>query len=314
VLGGRDMGQFTKSFSPLLTPEGVRHPIFANIADFFPTRQGAVEIAGLPPLDGCTRIKSPRPGASVLATLPADAGEMPILAVQPLERGRTAVFAADTTRKWQQGPRALGRDSPFLRFWGQMVRWLAGRGEAVTAQAGIVASADKAVYQPAETVRMSAVVHNREGQGAEGAKLTASISGPGDSRETVPLSPVAGPSGHYAARFEPRYFGRYEVVVRAELASLKLEAEKIVFDVGRSNLEFERLDLDEKTLSAITTAAKGRYVSLSAADHLVDQLDRAEQRKAVQAETRLAWPPVTWTLFVAIVTAEWILRRRYQLR
>jgi len=34
---------------------------------------------------------------------------MPALAVQPLGRGRTAVFTADTTRKWQQGPRALER-------------------------------------------------------------------------------------------------------------------------------------------------------------------------------------------------------------
>ena len=52
--------------------------------------------------------------------------------------GRSAVFCGDTTRKWQQGPRALDQESPFLQFWGQMIRWAAGRAsdvEAMGAQA-----------------------------------------------------------------------------------------------------------------------------------------------------------------------------------
>ena len=44
-LGGRELGQFTEPFLPVLTPDGVRHPIFANIAGFFPTRQGGGENA-----------------------------------------------------------------------------------------------------------------------------------------------------------------------------------------------------------------------------------------------------------------------------
>ncbi len=137
VLGNAEIGQYAKPFLPTLTPDGARHPILTNIADFFPTRSGEARAPGLPPLDGCTRVEGARPGATVLATLP-DAADMPVLAVQPLDRGRTAVFTADTTRKWQQVPRALDRESPFARFWGQMVRWLAGRPGAVEAQAGVV--------------------------------------------------------------------------------------------------------------------------------------------------------------------------------
>jgi uncharacterized membrane protein len=313
-LGGREIGQYTEPFLPLLTPEGSRHPIFANIGDFFPTRQGAAKTPGLPMLDGCTRVEGARPGGTVLATLPSEASEMPMLAVQPLDRGRTAVFAADTTRKWQQGPRALGQESPFLRFWGQMVRWLAGRADAVEAAAGLTASADKAVYQPGETIQLAAVVRNREGQGADNAKVSAVVKRPGGGEEKAVLSAVAGPSGHYGVTIEPRAAGRYEIVVEARLGELPFTTDKIVVDVGRANLEFERLDLDEKTLSAIAAAARGRYVPLSAADHLIDQIDRSEQKKTMQSDTRLYWPPGTWTLFVAVITAEWILRRKYQLR
>jgi hypothetical protein len=55
-------------------------------------------------------------------------------------------------------------------------------------------------------------------------------------------------------------------------------------------------------------------VSLSAADHFIDQLSRNKHKKTVIVERQLYWPPAIWILFVAIVTAEWIMRRRYQLR
>ncbi len=69
-LGSRQIGQFTEPLLPVLTPDGLRHPILANIGDFFPTRQGEAKTPGLPPLDGCTRVEGARPGATVLATLP----------------------------------------------------------------------------------------------------------------------------------------------------------------------------------------------------------------------------------------------------
>ena len=132
VLGGRQIGQITDPFLPSLTPDGVHHPIFANIAGFFPTPQGPPKILGLPSLDGCTRVERARPGATVLATYPAESGPMPVLAVQPLDRGRTAVFVGDTTRKWQQGPRALepgvalpavlGANGPLARRTGRQRR------------------------------------------------------------------------------------------------------------------------------------------------------------------------------------------------
>jgi uncharacterized membrane protein len=314
VLGNRDVGQVTESFLPTLTPDGVRHPIFANIADFFPTPQGPPKTAGLPPLDGCTRVARARPSATVLATGPADTGATPVLAVQPLDRGRTAIFAGDTTRRWQQGPRALDRESPFLRFWGQMVRWLAGRGASVETQAGIVASTDKANYEPGETIRISAVVRDQQGEGANDAKVAATVRGPAGRSEQVTLSAVAGPSGHYGGAIEPRSAGGYEVAVEARIGELSLKSDTIPLEVGRPNLEFEKLDLDEKMLERIASDTGGRYVPLSSADRLVDQLDRRRQMKTEYVERPLYWPPGFWVLLVGVLTMEWILRRRYQLR
>ncbi|MBU4397713.1 MAG: hypothetical protein KKE86_00115, partial [Planctomycetes bacterium] len=313
-LGDRRIGQFTDPFPPVLTPEGVRHPIFANIGVFFPTRSGGPQTPGLPPLVGCTRVERARAGATVLATLTADPGSMPVLAVQPLGHGRTAVFTGDTTRNWQQVSQSLDRESPFLRFWGQMVRWLAGRAEAVEAAAGVVADTDKAHYEPDQPVQISAVVRDRQGQGAGNARVTAEVKGPGGRAERVELSSVPGPGGHYQGTFEPQSPGRYEIGVEALLGDLALAAETVLIEVGRTNLEFEKLDLDEKMLMGVAAASGGRYVHISTADHFIEQLERRQRKKTTYVERRLYWPPGLWTLLVAALTTEWILRRRYQLR
>jgi uncharacterized membrane protein len=312
-LGGREIGQITDPFLPQLTPEGVRHPIFANVAGFFPTKASPPKEAGLPELDGCTRVESPKPGASVLAVNPL-AAEMPVLAVQPLDKGRVAVFCGDTTWKWQQGPRAMDQESPFLRFWGQMVRWLAGRSAAVEAKASITATTDKGFYDPDEPVKVSAVVRDERGEGATSAKIVAKVTDPTKHTEEVPMSVVPGPGGHYGGSFTPKMAGKYEVVVEAKTAELTLSSEKLAVEAGRVNLEFEKLDMDEKTLQAIADASHGRYVHITAADSLMQYLDRARRQKTERMERALFWPPGFWLLFVAVLTVEWVLRRRFQLR
>ncbi len=313
-LGGRDIGQVTEAFLPVLTPEGVRHPIFANIAGFFPTRQGSAKLSGLPLLDGCTRVEGPRPGASLLATISSEAGAMPVLAVQPVDKGRSAVFTGDTTRKWQQGPRALDRESPFSRFWGQTVRWLAGRSEAVEAKSGIEVNLDKAYYEPEEAVQISATVRDKGGQGTNDAKVTVKIRGPEEQSDQVDLSPQPGPAGHYAGTYEPKKAGNYEFAVEARLGESTLTAEFINFEVGRPDLEFEKLDLDDKMLGRIAADAKGRYVHITTADMLLNQLDRSQRKRTQYVERPLYSAPLFWTFFVGVLTVEWVMRRKFQLR
>ncbi len=313
-LGGRDIGQMTDPFLPVLTPEGARHPIFANIADFFPTARAPAKEAGLPPLDGCTRVEGAKPTATVLATLDATEQSMPVLAVHPVEKGRVAVFCGDTTRKWQQGPRALGHESPFLQFWGQMVRWLAGRSEEVTTGAGVTASADKGYYEPGEAIRLSAIVRDVRGEGTDKAKVHADVRGPAGRPDRVDLASIPGPGGHYAGEFEPQAPGTYEFEIQAAVGDEAVKAEKLSVEVGRPNLEFEALDFDEKTLARIASETNGRYFHITTADRLTEQLDRSVRSRRVVVERRLYWPPLFWTLFLGVITTEWILRKRFQLR
>lgn len=312
-LGGLDIGQVTEPFLPELTPEGANHPIFANIADFFPRPGESPRVAGLPPLSGCTRVGAPRPAASVLAVCPLE-GHMPVLAVQPWGKGRVAIFTGDTTRNWQQGPRVLDQQSPFIQFWGQLVRYLAGRALEVKAEASIVASTDKAYYEPGETVSISAVVRDATGQGTDKAEVRAVIRGPGGREEQFVLGNLPGGAGHYGAPYQPRSNGTYEIRVMARLDGQELQADPLAIEVGRPHLEFEKLDLDEKQLAAIASATGGRYFHISAARGLLELLNRTARKKRIYTEQPLYSPFWMWTAFVGVLTAEWILRRRFQLR
>ncbi len=313
-LGDRDVGQITESFLPRLTPEGVRHPIFANIDRFFPTAAAEAKEPGLPLLQGCTRVMAARPAGTVLAVCALAEGTPPVLAVGPVGAGRAAVFTGDTTRKWQQGPRVLDRESPFLRFWGQTVRWLAGRADTVEATAGVVAATDKGYYEPEEIVRISAVVRNEKGEAATDVTVTAKVRPPSGGVDEVALSAVAGPGGHYSGTYEPDAVGSFQVETSARVGELTVTAPKNTFEVGRPNLEFEKLDLDEKMLAKIASETGGRYYHITTADHLIDQLDSSGRKKRIIIERRLYWPPGFWLIFVAAISTEWILRRKWRLR
>jgi len=104
------------------------------------------------------------------------------------------------------------------------------------------------------------------------------------------------------------------ITVEAKVGEATLGAEKLTVEVGRPNLEFERLDLDEKMLTRIAAGTGARYVHITTADRLIEQLDRTRRKKDEFIEKQLYWPPMFWVLFVGVLTVEWVLRRKFQLR
>jgi uncharacterized membrane protein len=317
-VGDREIGQINGPFLPRLTPAGRAHPIFANIAPFFPSGAGPADTEGLPPLQGAVRVHRIKPAATVLAVHPQESADegipMPVLAVQTYGSGRSAVFTGDTTRAWQQSLKSFGRDTPFLRFWGQTVRWLASRSDEVPTGAGIVATTDKFSYEPEASVVVSAVVRGSEGAAIGDAEVKASIEGPDPFNELIDCDPLPGPAGNYRATFQTHTSGRYTINVMAPLADGLVKAQTLRIDVGRPNLEFDQTGLDEKTLADIARVSGGRYAHLDTADRIVERLRSEQQSRLVRYELPLAWPPLMWLVFACLLTTEWVLRRRYHLR
>jgi hypothetical protein len=130
----------------------------------------------------------------------------------------------------------------------------------------------------------------------------------------VRLTPALGSAGQYRAQYEPKRAGKYEIVVEARVSGRILTAEKLVIEVSRPNLEFDRLDLDDRMLGRIAEATGGCYHHLTGADRLLEELSRKAERRRGFFELPLYNPPAFWALFVGALCGEWSLRRRYRLR
>ncbi len=319
-MGGRDIGQEKEPFRMKLTPEGMSHPIFAGCVEYFTGVSREV-----PKLLGCVRVVGPKPGAHVLAVNPERRnanGPLVVLAVQEFGDGRSAALTIDSAWKWYFQMRSLGEDSPYVKFWGQLVRWLAGRDEVEkVAQAGLTAYMDKPYYEPGETAHIYARAQDDQGQATNLAYVVATVKGKRGKPRKLQLPPTPGAPGEYEVEFTPSGPGQYEAVVEATLDKKKLGRVELKFQVGKTNLEFDKLDLNEELLHKIAKASGGEYYGLFNIDKLADRLKATLREKQIYREIDF-WgaglfgvPPYVWVflVFVALVTGEWIIRKQRHL-
>jgi len=317
AMGGRDAGQEREPFPLTLTPAGMNHPVFAGCEVFF---RADNRREGVPALRGCSVVPRRKPGATVLAVNPNRriAGQLQIVvAVQRYGDGRTMANTADTTWLWYMPLRGLGKESPFVKFWGQAVRWLGGADEiAGDRGAGVVAYSDKHFYEPGARPVFYARVSDPQGLATNFANVSAEIERQRDgqvSRAQMPY--VQGSRGRYEFTLGPPQPGKYVVRVIATLQNQELGRTEFSFAVGAPNKEFEKLDFDEPQLQRLARNSKGRYFTLLSADQLVHHLRESIRAKSERIEFP-DWYRRNWLLwlafgaFVLVVTSEWILRRR----
>ena len=331
-VGPRDIGQETTPFVLKLTPEGEAHPIFYGATDFFmPSTPGDEhsESPGLPTLKGCTRLGRPKPGASVLAVHPdravypppvggGPAGPLVVLAVQSYGSGRTAAFAADTTYQWYLPYKALGRDSPYIKFWGQMVRWLANKEIKETSEEpGVTLLVNKPFYNPGESVTVRARVREEEGRATNYADVTGALLGPGGERTPLPLVLAPDSVGMYEAKLDPPDPGEYKILVEARKDGKRLGLAEDAFVVGRANQEFDRLGIDAALLKQLAQATGGEYYEPANFGDLVERLRSRTIQEDIHRELGIQTVPglfaILFAVFLTLVTAEWLLRKHYQL-
>jgi uncharacterized membrane protein len=314
---GTEPEQVNEEFLLKLTAAGQSHPIFDQIGAAL---QGQATTGGLqvPPLLGCVRLDRPKPSAEVLAVHPDrgnDQGPLTVLAVQRFGDGRAAAFAADTTYRWFQVLQSLGEESPYIRFWGQMIRWLAAKEETDSMEPGLTVNTDKGFYEPVDAARLEAVLVGQDSRGVDDADLEAVVTSEAAGFEQVNLAftrQVDRPGG-YVLTLPVLTSGVYSVKVTAKSGTDTNETQ-LSLQVGSPSREFDRLELDQTTLHGIADATGGKYVHVSRMAALLDELQVQQNARRVLSEHRLYHPPLFWLLFVGLVTTEWLLRRKYRLR
>lgn len=323
LVGPRSGGQETAEFVPKLTAEGAASPIFEGLGQYFDS-PAAKATAPLDKLLGCVTLAKVKPGASVLAVHPDksdSAGPLPVLVVQQYGSGRSAAFAADTTWKWYMQYQARGGQNPYHLFWGQMMRWGAGQDNRRQAPSGsVLARTERSAFTQGEQVKLSAQVKGPSGQLTRDAAVEASITGEGMKDPLrVKLLPAKDSTGLYEAATAAPKGGAYQLEISATDKDGKPIGKDVLplISIGK-NMETERLARDTALLKNIAAQSGGQFAELSALPDVVDQIVR-------RCETRLAPPPsahnynlynfpLLFLAFVGLLTAEWLLRRNWQLQ
>jgi uncharacterized membrane protein len=344
-LGASQIGREPGRFTLRLTPAGARHEIFKGTGAFF-TAASDVK----PELTGCSRVAAAKQVAEALAVHPTakvDGKPLVVLAAARIGAGRTAAFTADTTWRWYLPLRGLGRESPYLKFWGQTVRWLANKQTTEKREGpGVDVMTRKALYDQGETVRLQARVRDEEGRATNFAAVTADCLLDGKLLRTVALTRPEGPKaevGLYGTELVGLDSGDYALTVVAEKGGKELARGEIGFKIGKPNLEFERPSLNEKLLRGLTpryygltdfgellSAAWGAHRQaggpppappqtrhpLGAMPRFVSVPDEQAGgfKTVLDAGTRWIFDLALFSAAIGLMTAEWLLRRRHHLR
>lgn len=329
-MGVSGEAQDKSPFVPKLTPAGRGHPIFEGIGGYFPgpgDRQPSPELRSLEPLSGCVRVLRAKPGADTLAVHPTrtnELGPLTVLAVARYGQGRTAAFTADTTWVWDMPLRDLGTESPYQRFWGQMVRWLANTSAKRRAAASAaVLKTNSPCLRVQEDLSIQAMIQDRQGRPAGASKGLAvrcrivRADGAGEN-QTLDLDPTGEP-GVFACQWPAAREGAWRLELSASDEAGPLGADLLPLFVAGALPEMDNLARDDRTLRRLAQARDGRLAELSDLEALVTALvERGKQLAAPPDNAagirRLYHFPTMFLAFVAVITCEWLLRRRWQLR
>jgi hypothetical protein len=299
-LGARDTTTHNKV---VVTPEGENHPVMRIAGS---REESLKQWAAMPALAASAPLGGPRPGATVLAVTQASGGAVsPVIAVQQYGQGRSMVFAGEASWRWKMMVGSADRSHEF--FWRQAVRWLSRPSPDP------VAVVVPETSEPGDSVAVE--IDARDGSFAPvaDADVTAAITAPGGEERPLPLRHAAS-NGRFGGAVQADDPGLYRVRVAARKGSAPLGSADRWFYVGGSNREFTDPRLNEGFLRRVARASGGRYVGGSEASRVVAWLQSTVPQNAAPEQRDLWHAPWTFALVAVLLSAEWILRRRWGLR
>lgn len=300
-------GQPLSGYRPALTAEGRNHPIFRFTDD---EAENAKIWEELPELSWYLEAPRKQELAFVLATHPTLAGSdgpLPVLLYQFVGSGKVMLQGYDDTWKW----RFRVGDRYFGRYWIQTIRFLARSRLLGSKQAEI--TTDRRRYQRQDPIRVQ-VRFTNPGLAPSSGTIQAQVERPGQGPRPITLRRSASAQNLFEGAIPPLSEGEYSVRL---LPPPVLEGglPTTTFRIDPPAGEFERVQMNESELVRIAKLTGGKFLTPGTPlDELTKALP-APQMVPLETDPPIAlwntWP--TLGLFIALLAAEWILRKRKQM-
>jgi uncharacterized membrane protein len=270
-------------------------------------------IDAMPPFSVLNRVRSLKPGASVIATVRDDKGvELPALAVQRFGRGRTAALTIGDFWRWgMKGGAAAHADMD--KAWRQLARWL-----VADVPNRVDCTVEPVASDANGTMRVQVRVRDEKFQPVDDATVTIAVesivfegSG-GASVQPIRLEAEASldEPGLYTANYVPRQTGGYKAVATVKNTSgADLGRAEAGWSTDLAAEEFRSLTPNVALLEDLARKTGGEVI---AAADLEKFAKRLPQQRAPVMETwsQPAWhTPLMFAFALGCLLTEWGLRR-----
>ncbi|HWR97796.1 MAG TPA: glutamine amidotransferase, partial [Candidatus Methanoperedens sp.] len=289
---------------PRLTAAGRAHPFF----------QGLIEQGGdPPPLQGYNVSGPALPGAVVLAETPVDGGPpQPLVVLGRHGKGRVLAVLTDSLWGWAFQEAGRGRGSrPYLAFVRQAVRWSIGDPELEPARV----EPERARVTPGETIRARIRVLGEDFLPAARPDLAVTLREPGGARRALAAVPEA--PGVFLVEAPAPQEGTWEVAAEASARGKVYAKATAIVTAAWPHEEYRSPGLNREALSALLAGRRGALLELGddgdTADALAQvlrELTGADAGREREEGRALAETVPVFLLFLGLLSAEWILRRR----
>lgn len=309
---GRDFGESyeRREAGAALTEYGVGHPALRLSRE-----EGENEEiwARLPNLTDRNRVGGAKPGATILLRSgdggDGGSGEDPLLVSHRFGRGLALAFLSGSSWRWQMLQDST--DMSHQRFWRQLLRWLIS-----SARDRVDLEVERGVYAQNEPVRLRVEVNDKTYTRVNDARVVARITPPEGEQVSVPLSWSAREDGVYVAEWFPVSDGVHRVSVEAAAPgeggeSLGLADGHFLVDTGAT--EYFGATRRASFLQNISRQTGGRYYDIRDAGNLPEEIGYVRSEAAVTEVLDLWNMPINFLLLAALLSVEWILRRRWGL-
>ncbi|NLF31556.1 MAG: hypothetical protein GX591_11805 [Planctomycetes bacterium] len=307
--GGRDIGAVEAPFAVRLTADGAADPLTAFLAEGLDGPGDRAAPAPLPAADGCVRTEGLTAGAVALAVHPTEG--LPVLAVGRAGRGRTLAHTAFGTWRWHMDRAGGGQASPYERFWRQAVRYLAGDQIQAPDVPVVVGRTEAPFVEAGAPLALAAST-----RGGPSAEVAVEVRCGRDVPATIPLRRTEG--GSFVGAMDGPDGGPCILrFVMRDMAGEVLDSDELPLRVVARSTERQRLIRDDAMLADVAARSGGAAGDLLAWGPLLETMidrTRPAREEPVAAAVRLHDGPIGLALVVVLLTVEWILRRRLQLR
>jgi hypothetical protein len=253
---------------------------------------------------------TPKPGATVLIRMNAGRRSLPLLVTQSYGHGRTAVMATSGTWRWQMS-QPLG-DMAHDLFWQQLLRWL-----IADSPGQVVASTATRTLMDDGRIEVAATVRDKQFMPAADARVTAHFIGPDGISAMVDMLPVQDTPGTFRADWTAENAGSYLAEVTARQGA---QGDRGAEELGRDVLTFQRTDgvaenfhreQNRELLERLASQTGGQYWRQQDLAKLPSEISYSEAGISVRDTKELWNMPVIFLVLVALLTGEWLLRRRW---